>query len=209
MSAVFKKDHVITFFSTLLATLIGVLVAVGVSEVQKENREKEDVVKILDNTQAVLNSFMLGIVNLKRDYDSQIRKKDSHIKLYKESNPIVYPDFLENVFQHPMIKKHVSNYTQVVFFQSFFDLKRMKRYDMLSIYIVILKNIENLLALEIDYIEEKLSSIEQVDEMAAEYYLDELKKINDARINVVVDTIRGNGPRISDITIQVEMLKNK
>ncbi len=93
------KSEWVSFILTLIATLVGVLIAISVTNSGIRNKEKSDTIKllhtaklILTNTNQYAQSLYNTVIELEKD---TITNDNQSIEDLKSSNPIPYPDLFE------------------------------------------------------------------------------------------------------------------
>ena len=150
-----EKLIVTRFIATLLSTLIGVLLAVTLSNNAKIKKEKADAIKLLNSATHIiemtydytvgLESFVLGL-----EKDSTINN-DSIITIIKAKNPLPYPDLMETIISNELISKNISVFTYIQINSVIINLKRVREYERINNYKRSLKELMILLELEIDF----------------------------------------------------------
>ena len=150
-----KKLEITHFISTLLATLIGVLLAVTLSNNANIKKEKEDTVKLLNSADRIIEmtyDYTIGlesfILELERDSSNN---NDSIITNIKEKNPLPYPDLMETIISNELISKNISEFSYVQINSVIINLKRVREYERINNYKRHLKELIILFELEIDF----------------------------------------------------------
>jgi len=150
-----KKLEVIRFISTLIATLIGVLLAVTLSNNANIKKEKEDSIKLLNSASRIIDMtyvYTVGLESYIKDYkNDSIKNTDSIISIIKEKNPLPYPDLLGTIISNELISKNMSDFSYIQINSVIINLKRNCEYGRINTYKRSLKELELLLELEIDY----------------------------------------------------------
>jgi len=150
-----KKLEITHFVSTLLATLIGVLLAVTLSNNANIKKEKADTIKLLNSATQIINmtyDYTVGLESyiLELEKDSTTNK-DSIITIIKEKNPLPYPDLMETIISNELISKNISEFSYIQINSIIINLKRVREYKRINNYKRSLKELEILLELEIDF----------------------------------------------------------
>jgi len=143
------------FISTLLATLIGVLLAVTLSNNANIKKEKEDSIKLLNSASRIVDMtyvYTVGLESYIADYkNDSISNTDSIILVIKEKNPLPYPDLIGTIISNELISKNMSDFSYIQINSVIINLKRNREYESINTYKRSLKELELLLELEIDY----------------------------------------------------------
>ena len=175
-----KKAEIIHFISTLLATLIGVLLAVTLSNNANIKKEKEDTVKLLNSAVQIIHmtyDYTVGlesfILELERDSTTN---NDSIVTIIKKKNPLPYPDLMETIIANELISKNISEFSYIHINNIIINLKRVREYERINNYKRFLKELTILLELEIDFQNENIDSdamndmfIEKVNNFSQEF----------------------------------------
>jgi len=149
------KLEVTRFISTLLATLIGVLLAVTLSNNANIKKEKEDTVKLLNSANRIIDmtyDYTIGLESYLTELEKDtIKSTDSIISSFKEMNPLPYPASLETIISNELISKNMSEFSFVTINSVIINLNRVHEYERINSYKRSLKELELLLELEIEY----------------------------------------------------------
>jgi len=150
-----KKLEITQFISTLLATLIGVLLAVTLSNNTNIKKEKADAVKLLNSASHIIEmtyDYTVGLESfvLELEKDST-NNNDSIITIIKEKNPLPYPDLMETIISNELISKNISEFSYIQINSIIINLKRIREYERINNYKRSLKELMILLELEIDF----------------------------------------------------------
>ena len=150
-----KKLEITQFISTLLATLIGVLLAVTLSNNANIKKEKADAVKLLNSAIHIIDmtyDYTVGLESfiLELEKDSTINN-DSIITIIKAKNPLPYPDLMETIISNELISKNISEFSYIQINSIIINLKRIREYERINNYKRSLKELMILLELEIDF----------------------------------------------------------
>ena len=150
-----KKLEITHFISTLLATLIGVLLAVTLSNNTSIKKEKLDAIKLLNSATHIIDmtyDYTVGlesfILELERDSTTN---NDSIITIIKEKNPLPYPDLMETIISNELISKNISEFSYIQINNVIINLKRVRKYERINNYKKSLKELSILLELEVEF----------------------------------------------------------
>jgi len=150
-----EKLIITRFIATLLSTLIGVLLAVTLSNIANIKKEKADTIKLLNSATHIINmtyDYTVGLETfvLELEKDSTINN-DSIITIIKEKNPLPYPDLMETIISNELISKNISEFSYIKINSVIINLKRVRGYKSINNYKMSLKELTILLELEIDF----------------------------------------------------------
>ena len=143
-----RKSEVIPFLSTTLATLIGVLLAVTLSDIQTKKNETEDTIKLLKSAKSTLNlnyEYSKGLV----ESFNYLKSSDS----ISENYSLPYPDLYEKIIQNDVVSKNISEHSLFQINNVLINLKRIPNSDKLDheLFLKELKRLLHTTSLEIDY----------------------------------------------------------
>ncbi|MCF2857796.1 hypothetical protein L1286_09960 [Pseudoalteromonas sp. SMS1] len=98
------------FALTLIATLIGVLLAIGISNYDSEEKERRDLVKLLHAAEAVVKESQDYSVELYKHYQQHELDKENpdSKRRFFEKNPLVYPTYLDALMSQHLFIKNLS-----------------------------------------------------------------------------------------------------
>lgn len=155
---IITKSDWISFFLTLVATLIGVLIANSLSESSETKREKEFAIKLITSSSKLVHkTFKLSssvgksIEFLKQD-SSYTEENITSIQI---NNPLPYPDFLKTALDNPAVLNNISSFTYEEFYKQTLNLKKVATFNTLSYYLEGLENIESLLTMEVKFLKKE------------------------------------------------------
>ena len=154
------KVQFIHFISTLLATLIGVLLAVTLSNSEKIKKEKEDTVKLINSASQIIEMTYIYSTGLE-SYLGELKKgsinnSDSLVAIFKNKNPLPYPDLIETIIANELITKNMSEFSYVTINSVIINLNRVRDYESINTYKRSLKELEILFEMEMEYQKGKL-----------------------------------------------------
>lgn len=149
-----SRKELLSFISTLVATLIGVFIAIWLTNIGVKKKENEDTIKLLSTCKSILNSTDTYAKNLSAviqnmEADSLHITPDSldHIK---EKNPIPYPNQVEQLFSNELISKNVSELVHRALYNNLINLRKVAQYSTVNYYSRILEEMVFLIDLERD-----------------------------------------------------------
>ncbi len=176
------KREWISFLLTLIATLVGVLIAIWLTNSRIHNKEKEDSIKLLQTAKLILvknlnytNALNKTIVKFERD---TINNGIEELKLLKSANPIPYPILFETIISNELISKNISVYSHSSLYNKLITLRRLAKYESVDYYQKYLELMILILSLEIENQKGEINS----NELESKYEVEE-KKINDKYTN--------------------------
>lgn len=162
-----QKSETLSFVSTLLATLFGVLLAVNLSNRENLKKEKADTVKLLKSAKNIIDNTFDYTKGL-GTYIDTIKKDSSYtsnlINKLKSDNPIPYPDLMENIISNEVVSKNISEYSHNFIFSSLINLRKIANYSSIDTYKFLLKELEFIIDLEIKYQEREIDE-EELEKM--------------------------------------------
>ena len=148
------KSEWVSFALTLIATLVGVLLAISLTNLGNRNKEKEDTIKllytaklILTNTTQYAKSLNNKVIELEKD---SITNNNQTIEDLKSSNPIPYPDLLETIISNELISKNISELSHNYIYSGLNNLKKQTKNETVEYYQKSLEELILLLDLEIE-----------------------------------------------------------
>ncbi|MGZ9898338.1 hypothetical protein [Shewanella gaetbuli] len=151
----------INFFLTLIATSVGVLLAISVTNYENEQKERHDVIKLLNSA--------ITSVNICYDYSEElieyfdnIPQGDELRNHFFENNPPPYPDYLGNFLMQNIVSKNLSGSTLNKLNEYLINLERSHAYDV-QLYLYVLEQTKKLLELELAFQEGKITEEQLVN----------------------------------------------
>ncbi|KZN45464.1 hypothetical protein [Pseudoalteromonas luteoviolacea] len=123
-----RNELASNFVLTLVATLIGVLLAITISNYDANEKEREDLIKLLYAAEAVVKESQDYSILLLEHY--QERLSDSVSKEAKaaffEKNPLVYPEYLDALMSQHIFIKNLSQESLTELSERLIVMKRAK-----------------------------------------------------------------------------------
>ena len=153
-----SKSEWVSFILTLIATLVGVLIAIWLTNVGINDKEKKDTIKLLNTSKLILENT--------RQYTSALNNTILNLQnketkeLTKSLNPIPYPDLLETILSNELISKNMSEYSHNHIYEGIINLRKLARYESVELYLKNLEDLILLLNLEIEYQKGEINSQE-------------------------------------------------
>ncbi len=163
-----RQSLAINFFLTLIATLVGVLLAIAISNYEQEVKEKEDVSKLIRASIHSVETCFEYSQALVSHFDN-LADKDSKKVSFFVNNPLPYPDYIDVFVMQNIVSKNLSQVALSDLNELIINLKRSST-SKPSVYLTMLDRTKQLLETEllyqvgdIDYqeLEQQLDVIEQ------------------------------------------------
>lgn len=160
------------FIQTLIATLMGVFMAILLTNRGVEEKEKEDTIKLLRTAKAIITgttSYTKGLIDyvLEIEKDSTIINKKVNIEKIKTTNPFPFPDLFETIMSNVLISKNISEHSHVSIFTSLINLRKLSSYSSAGPYLNELNIIKLHLDAEIDLLQGK-ADLEEIKKRLTE-----------------------------------------
>ncbi len=143
------------FFLTLIATLVGVLLAISITNFDSERREKEDMIKLLHASISSIETCHDYSEEL-LEFSGSLKKGSAEFHQFFDKNPLPYPSYLDTVLAQNIISKNMSQQTLADFNEILINLKRGKDVNG-ALYIQLLNEVKSILSAEISYQQGDLS----------------------------------------------------
>ena len=139
------------FFLTLSATLVGVLLAIAISDYEAANKEQQDLIKLLKAAESVVDSSYDYSEELVKAYQASASPRSAENQdAFWLKNPPPYPDYLDNLLNQNIASKNLSLEALEELNEYLFNLKKVRQSDMV-IYLHFLQQIQQVLKLEQSY----------------------------------------------------------
>ncbi|MBQ4813248.1 hypothetical protein A7985_12925 [Pseudoalteromonas luteoviolacea] len=123
-----RNELASNFALTLVATLIGVLLAIAISNYDANEKEREDLIKLLYAAEAVVKESQEYSTLLLDHYQGQ--SSNSVTKEQKaaffEKNPLVYPEYLDALMSQHIFIKNLSQESLTELSERLIVMKRAK-----------------------------------------------------------------------------------
>lgn len=174
------KTELRSFILTLIATLVGVFIAILLTNSGIQKKEKVDTIKLLNTSRLILSDTKLYSQGMSRAVN-KIEKDTTYnnyerISQMKKDNPIPFPYLLETVIANEIVSKNISEYSHSQIYTGLINLKKIANYKMIETYELLLSELIALIDLEIQYQKGELDVDEIENRMRTKR--DELKKLN-------------------------------
>ena len=147
-------SEILAFVSTMIATLIGVFLAVTLSKRETQRKERSDTIKLLKSAKSILDltfDYVLGL----EIYLTEIEKKpiETHPSLseVKEKNPIPFPDLMETIITSEIVSKNLTAFSHSEIYNGLINLRKVSNYNSINTYKRVLSELGLLLDLEIAF----------------------------------------------------------
>ena len=150
-----NKLESLSFLSTMIATLFGVLVAITLSNIEDEKKEIDNTIKLLNSglkvlqvTYACTNAF--GNIDIETEQDSS-EEEDSQER-NRQLNPL--PDLvqLETIIASETVSKNLSEVALLQIYAELINARNIGNYDTINRYKEILKRLFFWIKVEIAYL---------------------------------------------------------
>jgi hypothetical protein len=139
----------VNFFLTLIATLVGVLLAISITNYEAEQKEKQDVIKLLKSTITSVEACYEYSEELIEYFDELPKNDESKPEFYVK-NPPPYPEYLDTFLMQNIVSKNLSGATLNDLNEYLINLKRSRTINA-PLYLTVLGQTLKLLELEVDY----------------------------------------------------------
>lgn len=139
----------INFILTLIATLVGVLLAISITNYESDRKEKQDVIKLLNSAITTVETCQEYSEELLKYFnnlpDSDNLKQEFYVK-----NPLPYPTYLDTLLMQSIVSKNLSGSTLSELNELLINLKRSRQKDASS-YLIVLSQTLKVLSLEVAF----------------------------------------------------------
>lgn len=153
-----RKGETISFISTTLATLIGVLLAVMLSDLQNQKNDKLDTIKILRSGKKTLElnyEYSKGMINYNKKSLDTLRYKyyetTDTLATLSIQDELPYPDLYENIIQNELVTKNISEFSLFQIYNVLINLRKLNMGKTYDIYLVELKKLIAITEIEIQF----------------------------------------------------------
>ena len=147
--AIERNSTGINFFLTLIATLIGVLLAISITDYENKQKEQQDVIKLLNSAITSVDTCYDYSEEL-IEYFSQLPPDDGSKLNFYEKNPPPYPDYLDTFLMQTLVSKNLSGSTLNKLNENLINLKRSRSHNA-QLYLYLLAQTLKLLELEVAF----------------------------------------------------------
>ena len=139
----------INFFLTLVATLVGVLLAISITNYEAKQKEKQDVIKLLKSSISSVQTCYEYSAELV-EYFNELPKEDALKTDFYIKNPPPYPEYLDTFLTQNIVSKNLSGTTLSDLNEYLINLKRSRTLNA-PLYLKLLEQTLKLLELEVTY----------------------------------------------------------
>lgn len=147
--AIERNSTGINFFLTLIATLIGVLLAISITDYENKQKEQQDVIKLLNSAITSVDTCYDYSEEL-IEYFAQLPPDDGSKLNFYEKNPPPYPDYLDTFLMQTLVSKNLSGSTLNKLNENLINLKRSRSHNA-QLYLYLLAQTLKLLELEVAF----------------------------------------------------------
>ncbi|GMM69482.1 hypothetical protein MTsDn1_27770 [Alteromonas sp. MTD1] len=157
-SVIERHDVGINFFLTLIATLVGVLLAISFTNYEAEQKEKHDVIKLLNSSISSVKTCYEYSEELSEFFNS-LPEEDSLRDEFYIKNPPPYPDYLDTFLMQNIVSKNLSGTTLSELNEYLINLKRSRTFNA-PLYLKVLEQTLKLLELEVAFQKDIISEVQ-------------------------------------------------
>jgi len=154
------KTELRSFILTLIAALVGVFIAISLTNSGIQKKEKEDTIKLLNTSRLILvntKTYSQELSKAVKEHEKDtINNSKERITRIKETNPIPFPYLLETVITKEILSKNISEYSHSEIYTGLINLKKLADYQTAEIYEQSLSELIVLMDLEIQFQKEEL-----------------------------------------------------
>jgi hypothetical protein len=154
------REQWVSFLLTLIATLIGVFLAIWLTESEMREKEKEDTIKLLttaklmlSNTRDYSKNLNNTIIGLKRD---SVQYPEDDIETVKSNNPVPYPGLVETIISNELVAKNISEYSHNNLYNDLINIRKLTEYETIEYYLKSLEEMILVLDLEIELLKDQI-----------------------------------------------------
>jgi len=166
----------INYFLTLIATLVGVLLAIAITNYEESQKEKRDLIKLLNaSIESVDTSY--DYTHELLNYQVKLKDNDKSKDDFFKRNPAPYPDYLDTFIMQNIVSKNLSDLVLSDLNALLINLKVSKNTSV-PLYVKFLKQTIKTLELEVLFQKGQLTKSE------LEKKLEQLEKSNSKVINI-------------------------
>src|SRR5699024_11983979 len=130
-----NKNQWTSFLLTLIATLIGVFIAIWISNYQDKKKERRDAIKLLHTAKLILEDTH-NYTEALRVTISEIEKDSINVQIegIKAENSIPYPYLLETIISNDLVSKNLSKFTHSSIYTNLINAKKLADHEMVHCY---------------------------------------------------------------------------
>ncbi len=142
----------VNYLLTILSTFAGVLLAIAISDYEAQDKERQDLIKVLNAGVAVIDTVELYSNGLR---EASIQYSEQNIEVFFTKNPLPYPDFLEESLKQSTIIKNLSETSLSSVSSALITLKRAQKTIRnkadIGFFLHVLSQVKGILSLEIQF----------------------------------------------------------
>lgn len=175
-----KYNVGINFFLTLLATLVGVLLAMALADYEEQAKEKRNFIKMLNATKASVSNTYAYTDSI-RKYANQLNLSEDAKEQFFKDNPPPYPDYLDTFLMQNITSRNLSEEGLTELNEIKINLQKSQSNNP-KVYLSILQYAQTALALEIQYQRGDIDIIkldEKLDKLAEELRNQKLEQVKE------------------------------
>lgn len=148
----------INYFLTLVATLVGVLLAIAITNHEADKKEKQDFIKLLHSSISSVEACYEYTENIIKEFE-QLTPEDAQKTQFYAQNQPPYPNYLDTFLMQNIVSKNLSSNALSDLNEQIINLKIVREKDA-NIYLSFLGETRNILSLELLYQQGKIDSTE-------------------------------------------------
>ena len=175
----------INFFLTLIATLVGVLLAMEFANIEERNKKKEHVIKLIHATISDIESSNDYSEELYEYYIGLPKKSQIQSEFFAK-NPMPFPEYLKTFMAQNIVNLTLSEKTLIKLNEHKFNLNKLHTHSP-KMYLMYLSYMPKILAIEIEYQKGEISllELEQIVDTEEANFLQSLEAIEPKQSNVI------------------------
>ncbi|MEM9103645.1 MAG: hypothetical protein AAGB12_15145 [Pseudomonadota bacterium] len=156
----------INYCLTLIATLVGVLLAISITNIEADRKEKQDLIKLLKASITSVETSYDYTESIIEYYNEHASKEQTKKDFFEKNRP-PYPDYLDAFIIQNIVSKNLSGHTLSELNEKMINLKR-SRDNEAQLYLSVLNETRRTLLLELSF------QKNEIDESHLEKELDNL-----------------------------------
>lgn len=158
----------VNFFLTLIATLVGVLLAISIANYEEDRKEKQAVIKLLSSSISSVDECLEYTHELVNYYQTLAQGSALKSEFYQK-NPPPYPDYIDVLLTQTVVNKNLSSDSLSDLNELLINVKRSRTIDA-TLYAKFLTQLIKLIEIEIAFQQGTIKKAQ------LEQKLEELKK---------------------------------
>lgn len=160
-----RNELGVNFITTMLATLVGVLLAIAITNFEEDNKERRDVIKLIGAAKTSLNQtteygeLLVNFAENIRQNSENAEEAEQTIAEFYEKNPLPLPDYVEHFVTQTLVSKILSQPTLEMLNAQIINLLRSaKARPVMAVFIQ--KQMITVLELELRLLKGELTLVE-------------------------------------------------